>query len=334
MKKCIILLVLCLVLTAILPACTAPGEPATTPESNTSAAAQGTGSGTRNVTLVLKNLINPFCVVVKEGAEQAAADHNINLTVLTPLQGDNNEELMQLTEQATASGECDVLIMFPSNSVAIIPAVRKTYEANIPVVMLNTNISNSTDEPNNEIWETFVACENWEVGSTIGHALAKKMDESGQVILIEGVAGAQNSLDRAGGAAEAIGMYPDMEIVASQPGDFNRVKAMEVMQNLLQTYPDVNGVIAMNDEMALGCIEAIEAAGKSEQIVVAGCDGNADARTAIKEGKLDLTCDLMPYDQGYQSVAAAARILNGEEVERNIVIQMKLIDASNIDEPA
>ena len=286
-------------------------------------------ASTRNVSFVLKNLINPFCVTVNNGALQAAKDFNLNLTILTPLQGDNNEELMQLAEQAVASGECDVLVMFPSDSVGIIPAIEMTVDAGIPVVMLNTNIRH--DEM---IYETFVAAENWEVGRSIGEALANKMGYKGKVILIEGVPGAQNSIDRIGGAAEVIKSYPNMEIVASQPGLLNRATAMEVFQNLLQSHSDVQGVFAMNDEMALGCIEAIQAAGRAGQIIVAGCDGNVDARTAIKEGKLTLTCDLVPFDQGYQAVAAAAKILDGERLPAMIVTKMKVIDINNIDDTA
>lgn len=285
------------------------------------------GEGGRNVTMVLKNLVNPFCVTVKEGAEQAGKDNNLNLTILTPVQGDNNEELMQLTEQAVASGDCDALIVFPSDSIGIVPAVQKAYDAEIPVVILNTAISSEQT-----IWKSFVACENWEVGRACGEALAKKMDYKGKVILIEGVTGAQNSIDRIGGAREVIESYPDMEVVASQPGDMNRAKAMEVMQNLLQAHPDVQGVYAINDEMALGCVEAIAAAGKSDQIIVGGCDGNKDARTAIREGKLAFSCDLVPYDQGYQAVAAAAKIVNGEELEDRVVTKMLIIDAENVDE--
>lgn len=281
----------------------------------------------RSVTFVLKNLVNPFCVTVKEGAEQAARDNNINLTVLTPVQGDNNEELMQLTEQAVASGDCDVLVVFPSDSIGIIPAVQKAYDAEIPVVILNTAIKSEE-----KIWETFVACKDWEIGRACGEALAERMDYKGNVILIEGVTGAQISIDRIGGAREVIESYPDMKVVASQPADMNRAKAMEVMQNLLQAHPDVNGVWAINDEMALGCVEAIAAAGKSDQIIIGGCNGDTEGRNALKEGKLAFDCDISPFNQGYQAILAAAKIIDGEEVEERIVTDMRILDMNHADE--
>ncbi|MEY8339144.1 sugar ABC transporter substrate-binding protein [Lachnospiraceae bacterium 62-35] len=328
MKRNMIIALVCLTMALSLCACSgsksssaADTAPAESAEKNT------TENSGRNVTFVLKNLINPFCVTVKEGAEQAGKDNNLNLTILTPVQGDNNEELMQLVEQAVASGECDTLVVFPSDSIGIVPAVQKAYDAGIPVVILNTAITSQ-----DVIWESFVACENWEVGKACGEALAKKMDYKGKVILIEGVTGAQNSIDRIGGAREAIESYPDMEVAASQSGDMNRAKAMEVMQNLLQAHPDVQGVFAINDEMALGCVEAIAAAGKSDQIIVGGCDGNADARTAIREGKLAFSCDLVPYDQGYQAIAAAAKIVDKEPLEERIVTKMLILDLDNVDE--
>ena len=184
MKKTLSVLALCLALLLVFTACSAPAQTTESAASEVSTNSEG-----RNVTFVLKNLVNPFCVTVKEGAEQAAKDLNVNLSVLTPIQGDNNEELMQLIEQAVASGSCDTIVVFPSDSIGIVPAVKKAYDAKIPVVLLNTGIT--TDEV---IWESFVACENWEVGRACGEALAEKMNYKGKVILIEGVVGAQNSI--------------------------------------------------------------------------------------------------------------------------------------------
>lgn len=335
MRKKTALAAVCLTAVMLLTACS-EGQPdshgpESTAETETAAPAEtekkeGGGEG-RNVTFVLKNLVNPFCVTVKEGAEQAGKDNNLNLNILTPVQGDNNEELMQLTEQAVASGDCDVLVVFPSDSIGIIPAVQKAYDAKIPTVVLNTAIKSEE-----KIWDTFVACKDWEIGKACAEALAERMDYKGKVILMEGVTGAQISIDRIGGAKEVIDSYPDMEVVASQSADMNRAKAMEVMQNLLQAHPDVNGVWAINDEMALGCVEAVAAAGKSDQIIIGGCNGDTEGRNALKAGKLAFDCDISPFNQGYQAIAAAAKIIDGEEVEERIVTEMRILDIDNADE--
>lgn len=281
----------------------------------------------RNVVFVLKNLVNPFCVDVKNGAEKAARDLGIKLSVLTPLVTDNNEEMMQLTEQAMASGECDVLVVFPADSLGMVPALQAVHAEGIPIVMLNTSIW--SDEV---IWETFVECENLSVGRSIGNALAERMGKKGNVILIEGVPGSQATNDRMGGAADAIAGYPDMKVIARQPGFLNRATAMEVMQNLLQSHPDVQGVFAMNDEMALGCVEAIDAAGRSKDIMVAGCNADKEGCLAVKAGRLAFTCDIRAGEQGYQAIAAAAKILDGEKLPPRTLIQTNIVDQSNIDE--
>ncbi|HHT71047.1 MAG TPA: sugar ABC transporter substrate-binding protein [Firmicutes bacterium] len=321
MKKHIILLSsLLLILTLLVSGCQSQS---TQPEQS---ADNGAEKG-RNVTMILKNLVNPFCVTVKEGAEAAAEELNVNLTVLTPLQTDSNEELSQLTEQAVASGECDVLIMFPSDSTGIVPAVQKVYEAGIPIVSLNTKINSDT-----VMWETYVAAENYDVGYMTCKRLCEAMEGKGQLMLIEGVTGAQNSIDRIAGAKEAAKEFPDIKIVAQQAADFNRAKGMDVVQNLLQAHPDVKGIMCCNDEMAMGAIEAIEAAGKSGQILVSGVDVNADARVAIREGKLAFSCDVGAYDQGYQAVAAAAKILDGEKVPERIATEIKVVGIDEIED--
>ena len=142
MKKNMIIAFVCFVMALSLCACSDSGASSAANTGSAEAVENSSAENSgRNVTFVLKNLINPFCVTVKEGAEQAGKDHNLNLTILTPVQGDNNEELMQLVEQAVASGECDTLVVFPSDSIGIVPAVQKAYDAGIPVVILNTAIT-------------------------------------------------------------------------------------------------------------------------------------------------------------------------------------------------
>lgn len=297
-----------------------------------SALAKAKNSNSKNVTFILKNISNPFCVSTRDGAAKAAEELGIKLTVLLPEESDNNDQLLQLTRQAVDSGEPDVMIMFPADSIKFVPAVQMAVNADIPVVMLAANIRH--DE---RIYETFVAADNREVGRTIGETLAEKLGHKGNVILVEGVPGSQNSMDRMGGVTEALAKYKDITVVASVPGLGRkgvpyRTAGREVMQELLPSHPDIQAVFCMVDELALGCIETLEAAGKADQVLVAGCDGTASAIESIKQGKLNFTCDISPYTQGYQAMVAASKILKGEAVPARIVTELKIIDSSNVHE--
>jgi len=279
----------------------------------------------KEITVILKNLTNPFWISVKEGAEAAGKDFGVNVKVLAPLKADNNEEQSQMVEQAIAN-QTDIVVLTPSDSTGIIPAAKKLNEAGIPIVNLNTKIEGNTVNV-----ETFIAIENFDAGYQTVTRLCEMMGGKGKMFIIEGVTGAQTSIDRVKGAIAALKNFPEIELVARQSGEYNRAKAMDVVQNLLQAYPDVNGIFCCNDEMALGAVEAIASAGKTGQILIAGIDANADAREAIKEGKMALTCDSQPFNQGYQGVACAVKVLQGEKLDDFVKLDIKVLGKEDIE---
>jgi len=309
---------------------TAPSnEGKTETEAQTSAqTAADNGLSDKEITVIVKNLTGPFFISVSEGAKAAGEELGVKVNVLAPVgqEGAGNEEQAQMVEQAIAQ-QVDALVICPVDSKGIVPAVKKVVDAGIPVVNLNTKIGGTE-----QLAKTFVAIENYEVGKSVAQNLCEKMGGDGKLIIIEGTAGAQTSIDRVQGANDAIKEYPDIEVVASQSANYSRADAMNVAQNLLQSNPDVEAIFCCNDEMAMGVVEAIDAAGKTGSILVTGVDANADARQAIKDGKMYATCDSQPYYQGYDSVMAAAKILRGEPVEDFYRTETKLITIENVDE--
>ncbi|NLZ52959.1 MAG: sugar ABC transporter substrate-binding protein [Thermoanaerobacteraceae bacterium] len=284
----------------------------------------GNDLANKEITVILKNLTNPFWISVKEGAEAAGKELGVNVKVLAPLKADNNEEQSQMVEQAIAN-QTDIVVLTPSDSNGIIPAAKKLNEAGIPIINLNTKIEGNTVDV-----ETFIAIENYDAGFQTVTRLCEMMEGKGKMIIIEGVTGAQTSIDRVKGAIAALADFPEIELVARQSGEYNRAKAMDVVQNLLQAHPDVNGIFCCNDEMALGAVEAIASAGKTGDILVAGIDANADAREAIKEGKMALSCDSQPFNQGYQGVANAVKVLQGEKLDDFIKLDMKVVGKEDL----
>lgn len=259
------------------------------------------------VTLILKNLVNPMWLAVKEGAEAAAAEYGVELTVLAPLKADSNEEQIRQVEDAITK-QADAIVLIPSDSQGIIPAVEKANQAGIPVINVNTKVGGGQTE-------TFIAVENYDAASKVAKAVAEKLGGKGKVIILEGIAGAQSAIDLKQGAVDTFGTYEGIEIVASQTANWNRAEAMQVTQNLLQAHPDVDAIFASNDEMAMGAVEAVDQAGLTGKIIIAGLDANRDALEAIKEGKMTITCDKMGFDQGYVGVETAVKVLNNEPVK-------------------
>ncbi|HHY48031.1 MAG TPA: sugar ABC transporter substrate-binding protein [Firmicutes bacterium] len=276
------------------------------------------------IVIILKNLVNPVWIDMKKGAEDAAARYGAKLTALAPLKADNNEEQVRAIEDSIIR-KVDAIVLIPSDSKGIIPGIEKANKAGIPVINVNTKAHGGK-------CETFVAVENYDAAFKVADAMAKKLGGQGKVIILEGVPGAQSTMDLNAGTVDALKKYPGIKVVASQTAKFQRAEAMRVMENLLQRYPDIDAVLAANDEMALGAVEAIDAAGKTGKILVSGLDANADAVKAIAEGKLTMSCDKRSYQQGYVGVEMAVKFLRGEKIPERVVIETTLVDKSNVDQ--
>ncbi len=310
-------------------ATTAGGGETAAAAGDTSAAAGAVDLSDKEIVVILKNNTTPFFLTVAEGAEAAGKDFGVKVSVQTPVgtqEGAGNEEQTQLVEQAIAS-QADLVVMCPVDSEGIVPAIKKLKEANIPVVNLNTKIGGTE-----VMWETFVAIENYDVGYSVADELCKAMDGKGKIFIIEGTTGAQTSIDRTAGAKDAIAQYPDIEIAADQSASYNRATAMDVVQNLLQQTPDVNAIFCCNDEMALGSVQAVDAAGKAKQILIGGVDGNDDALQAIQDETMYVTCNSQPYNQGYGAVEAAVKVLSGEKLEDFYKTDSAIITKDNVAE--
>lgn len=314
MKKIIALVLAVLLVAACFTGCNQSGK-------------DDNKGGGKNIVVILKNNTAPFFISVAEGAKAAGEALGYNVTVKTPVdtaEGSGNEQQSQLAEEAIVSG-ADCVVMCPVDSEAIIPATKKINDAGIPVVNLNTRISDDTQ------YKTFVGLENFNQGYDTAKALFEGMGGKGTLFIIEGSTGAQTSIDRVKGCQAALEEYPEITVVAQQSANYSRAEAMNVVQNLLQSYPDVNAIFCCNDEMALGSAEAVNAVGKTGQILISGQDANDDAVTALKNGEIFATSFGDPYMQGYTAVQAAVDVLEGKEVQAFYEVKTKVVTKENVD---
>lgn len=281
----------------------------------------------KEIVVIVKNNTAPFWISVLEGAQAAGEELGVTVTTKTPVdtaEGSGNEQQSQLCEEAIVQG-ADAVVIAPVDSEAIIPATEKINEAGIPVINLNTRISDDSQ------YVTFAGLENVTQGYETAKVVLEEMGGEGTVFIIEGSTGAQTSIDRVTGFENALAEYPNIEVVAQQSANYSRADAMNVVQNLLQSYPDVDAILCCNDEMAMGAAEAVDAAGKIGDILISGQDANDDAVEAVREGRLFATSWGNPYMQGYTAVEAAVKVLNGEEVEDFYEVPTKVVTIDNID---
>jgi ribose transport system substrate-binding protein len=223
----------------------------------------------------------------------------------------------------------DVIFLSPREEKPLIPAVMKAKKAGIPLFLIDRSVDASLAKPGRD-YVSFIGSDFVEEGRRAGEWLVKATGGNAKIIELQGTSGSSPANDRKKGFMEVIGKSPGMQIVASQDGDFTRDKGRQVMETLLQAHPEATAVFAHNDEMALGAITALEAAGRhpGKDITLVSIDGEKDGLQAIIDGKLGATVECNPRF-GPGAYQAAADYAAGKAIAPTVVNQDHFYDASN-----
>ncbi|KQP64339.1 substrate-binding domain-containing protein [Nocardioides sp. Leaf285] len=274
----------------------------------------------QTATLVMSTLNNPFFVSVADGAEAGAQELGIDLSV----QNANNSDQAALDLTVDAVGRTpDVLIIDPVSSQGGTAMVEQANDAGVPVMAFDR-------APDGGDLETFIGYDAVQAGKAGADALAEAVGEKGTVVEIQGIMGTNVAQERSQGFQEQIATYPGIEVVATQAAEFDRGTALDVMTNVLQANPDIDGVYAANDEMALGVVAALESRGLAGTVQVVGNDGIADALEAVGAGTMYATHAESPYSLGKEVMKIAAAIADGEEPGETKVLEGTLVTKADV----
>jgi ribose transport system substrate-binding protein len=306
MKKLLVLM-LGLVMVFALTACGGESEPAEE---------EGSADAGMTIGLSVSTLNNPFFVTLKEGAEAKAEELGAELIVVDA--GDDAAKQTSDIEDLV-SKNIAVLVVNPVDSDAVAPAVEAAMEKGIKVVAVDRMV-NGVDV------ECSIASDNVSGAEMATEFLVEQAGEGAKCGELQGVNGASATVDRGKGFHNVADKK--LDVVASQTANSNRDEGLTVMENILQANPDIKCVFAHNDEMALGALEALS----GKDIIVAGFDATDDALAAIKDGKMAATVAQKPDLMGGTAVENAVKLINGEEVEKSIPVEVKLVTKDNVDE--
>lgn len=271
--------------------------------------------------LSMNTQTNPFFVSVQQGVKDAAAQYGIEI-VATDAQDDpaiqakDIENLIAMKPAAIIVDTCD--------SDAIIPSIEACNEAGIPVFTMDRK-SNGGEVV------AHIGYDAIKSGAMAADYLAKELGEKGKLVELQGIMGSNVAQDRHQGFSEQIQTYPEIEVVQSEVANFDRATAMSVMENILSANPEIDGLYAANDEMALGAIEAIEAAGRLDEITIIGCDCIDDTIDAMKEGKIEASISEPPYGLGVSILETAHSYLEGKEVSKSVILGNQVLEAADAD---
>ncbi|WP_055587409.1 ABC transporter permease/substrate-binding protein [Streptacidiphilus griseoplanus] len=271
------------------------------------------------VGLTLSTLNNPFFVSVRSGAQAEAKALGVDLTVTDG----NNDASAQADQVSNFLSQGDqAVILNPVDSDAAAPSAKLALKSKVPVIAVDRGV---TGVPISSL----VASDNVAGGRLAAQALAEQIGGHGTIVVLQGTAGTSAATEREQGFKQGISAYPGIRIAAEQPADFDRTKGLDVMGNLLQAHPDISGVFAANDEMALGAIKALGSkAGTSVKVV--GFDGEADGLAAVKAGKEAADIAQRPSQLGKLAVDNAVRAVKGEKVTGDVKVAVEVVTVKNV----
>ncbi|MHC5258481.1 ABC transporter permease/substrate-binding protein [Streptomyces sp. UC4497] len=281
----------------------------------------GSSGGKKDLKLgmAVSTLNNPFFTEMRAGAQAEAKKQGVELTV-TDAQNDASQQANQL-QNFTSEG-LSAVIVNPVDSDAVGPSVRTANKADIPVVAADRGVNKAKAA-------TLVASDNVAGGKQAAKIMADKLGGKGKIAVLQGQAGTSASRERGAGFAAGLKNYPGIKVVAKQPADFDRTKGLDVMTNMLQSHPDVDGVFAENDEMALGAIKALGSkAGKSVPVI--GFDGTPDGFKAVKAGTLYASVAQQPRELGKMAVQNAIAAAKDKKISSAVKVPVKVVTAKNV----
>lgn len=262
--------------------------------------------GEAEIAIVLKTLGNPFWETMKAGVEAKAAELGINVDIFAANSEDDVEGQVAILENAISKGykAIGVAPLSPNNLNNAITAAVKD---GIYVVNIDEKVDIEALKALGGNVLGFVTTDNVAVGKLAGDDIVAKLPDGGKVAIIEGKAGNASGKDRRDGAQAAFDAQANIELVESQPADWDRTKAFDLATNYITKYPDLKAIYCCNDTMAMGALEAVKKAGAS--ILVYGTDGNDDAVAAVEAGELTGTVAQDPAAVGARALELLVNML-------------------------
>ena len=264
-----------------------------------------------------------FIMKRKEAFQSEIAKDKDIKVIFSDANNDNNKQLDQIDNFIMQ--EVDLLMIVPVDYAGVSVGVRKANRAGIPVICLGIDAEGGES--------TFIGSPNTDAGRQQGEFMREKLPQNAKILYLSGSHGYSHTTERWEGFKEAcLDKRPDVTLLASQTGDYERDRGMKVMEDWIQSHPQFDAVIAANDQMALGAIQALKTAGRLKGVLISGVDGVDDALRAIKNGEMAQSILQNAPAQAAAAYEAMQKVRKGEKLPKEIIVPFESITADNIDQ--
>jgi ribose transport system substrate-binding protein len=272
-----------------------------------------------NIAVFTKNRINPAYAGARLGAEQAAMKFGARVTHYVPDVPDSPEEQVALIDRAL-SERPDAFVLVPVHPAAVNEAIGKINASGIPLFTFVNRLTAGR-------CESFVSSDDYSLAGDVVRYVFGEMDVKGNVVIVSGPADSLTSQPRVQAFRDVAGGFPQIQIVGECEGAFLREPAKLAMLEMLAGFDQIDAVLAANDSMALGVLDALDEAGRSA--LVAGINAVPEAIGAVKSGRMLATADFNAMDMAFIATECAVRFLHGEPVPQEIMLPVQVVHRGN-----
>jgi len=291
--------------------------------------AGATAAEPKEVAVIVKTSNSNYWQNVQRGAQSAiAAAPGYRLTFQGPASESAIADQVGMVENAVHRKVAGI-VLAPSDPDALVPAVRKAWEARIPVVIVDSAIAPAGQR----YYQSFIATDNEAAGEQSAKALIDKIGTSGKIAVMSYVAGSGSEVARVGGFKRYIAQHSQLQIVGTYYSQSQMANALNQTIDVLASHPDLKGVFGANEPTAVGMGRALAQSGKAGKVVGVGFDGNQDLRDFVKSGTLQATAVQDSYGMGAQGVTTLLQIIGGKKVPARVNTGVVVVTRQNIDQP-
>ena len=311
MKQLLLAITLCAVVVGCKPKSTELTEVPTAPP-----------GGKDKIAVVISTLNNPWFVVLGESAKARAIELGYDATIFDS-QNDTAKEASHF-ENLIAGGYKAVLFN-PTDADGSVANVLKAKKAGVPVFCIDREVNSTNAATAQMLSDNYSGCVE------LGQYFVKQVGKEGQYVELLGLVGDNNTWNRSKGFHSVVDRYPGLKMVAQQSADFDRAKALEVLESILQKNPDIDAVFCGNDAMAMGAYQALVAAGKADKVKVFGFDGADDVVALIAEGKIVATGMQFPKVMAQKAAEYADEYVKGKrDFQQKVPVKVDLVTQENV----
>ena len=261
-----------------------------------------------------------FTMSRKSAFDQATkADPDLNV-IFTDANNDASRQLDQIDN--FIAQKVNVIVVVPVDYQGIVPGVERANKAGIPVIALGIQSAGGK--------YTFVGSKNFDAGRLQGEFMAASLPKNAQILYLQGTPGLYHSKERLAGFTQTLAKRPDVKVLSSLPADYDRAQGMKVTEDWVQRYPKFDAIVAANDQMALGAVEALKTAGRLKGVEISGVDGTGDALHAIKAGEMSQTIFQNAKGQAVAAYQVVETIKGGKQPPADVIVPFESVTTSNV----